>query len=157
MFALAGGFGLVGSSLYRLYDDLRVFSWSQAIGAVTAATIADHVVGYTNSGMGGPSTPVTARRLDVTYDFTTRNDLKYQGTTISRHHSGRDVASAQRRYRVGTRVTVFYDASDPARAVLERRVSLLPVFGLLLGIPLLMLSRWARTRTATIARPQANA
>ena len=150
MFAFAGGFGFVGSSLYRLYDDVRVFGWTRTVGEIAAASVVDTVIGQNGPTKFSSETPVRARHLAVVYAFTTRDDVAYKGTVISLHHSGRNVARARKRYPVGARVTVFYDANDPRRAVLERRVSLLPIFGLTSGIPLLMLARWAsRKRRST--------
>ena len=132
------GLVLVGAGAEELWRTLPTLTWPTTPGQVTAAHITEDRVGtyvgkYANSA-------VTAPRLHMRYRYRI-GPLSYEGQVLDLLSPARRSAAADlRRYPVGTPVTVYYDPSNPARAVLEVGWPVRALFSALAGLMLLGLA-----------------
>ena len=144
-FALVGVFAFVFGGLalaagaYGMYDEVRMQAWQAAQADILVSRVTTDTVGVTVTEYG--ARPVTEHRLHVVYSYSTgTQDLR--GTTISRRHTARNVLSDAEQYRVGARVPVYFNPSDPSYAVLERPIPSTAVSAAVVGALLMLVAIW---------------
>ena len=150
VFAFVFGGALAVAAAYGMYDEVRILRWQPATAEILVSRVTMDTVGLAVTEYG--TRPVREQRLHVLYAFT-GGSVEVRGTTIALHATHRSAEADAQRYRVGSRVNVYYDPRDPTHAVLERTVPKFAATGLAVGVLLLLTALWAYRRQRAIQHP----
>lgn len=132
--------------LPQTVDGITARFWPTTPGRIVSQTVAPELL-YVYVGRLH-SHDVMERRLRVRYAYAVAG-VPYVGASIGRAHAYVDaVASERARLAEGTAVTVHYDASNPADAVLDAEPPLGAIAWTLLGVAGLVWAERRRRRPA---------
>jgi hypothetical protein len=121
------------AAIRSVLDPLRSSSWPTAAGRITVS----EVITVTNSDEGNTFQAVVAYTFQV-QGKSFSGDEPYFGSEAERSWIS-FARRVQRRYPVGSAVTVYYDPEDPNKSVLQRRISGSLMFAFLAGVTVVLM------------------